>query len=72
MGGAAGGTTVCLITASSSLSAAIPTVGIVTWSTTLPELTAAEIDFGRSSVGPSEYVAPVDLTEAAIARCCWG
>jgi hypothetical protein len=53
----------CDISAELALSPAIPTVGIVTWTTTLPEVTRAEIQFGRASVGASEYVAPVDLTQ---------
>jgi hypothetical protein len=57
-----GGSATCAITAQSSLSTAIPTVGIVTWSTTLGNVTSAEIDFGLASTGPT-MAAPVDLTQ---------
>jgi Arylsulfotransferase (ASST) len=57
------GSTSCTITAQTTMSTAIPTVAVVTWSTTLTGLTKAEIDFGPSSTGPSQYVAPVDLTQ---------
>jgi hypothetical protein len=53
----------CSISAQLTLSPAIPTVGIVTWTTSLPDVTRAEIQFGRASVGASEYVAPVDLDQ---------
>jgi hypothetical protein len=52
----------CDFTQSSSTSTKIPTVGIVTWSTTLPNVTSAQIDFGlTTSYG---MTAPVDLNEA--------
>jgi hypothetical protein len=58
----AGGAVDCTITASSSLSTKISTVGIVTWSTTLPGVQSAKIDFGlTTSYG---MTAPVDLTQA--------
>lgn len=68
-GGTAGnagstGTTSCTITATSSFSTAIPTVAIVTWTTTLSSPTKAEIDFGPAS-GGTTLVAPVDLTQAS-------
>jgi hypothetical protein len=64
-GGAAGSTDTvetvsCTFSQMSSISAKIPTVGIVTWSTSLPSVQAARIDFGLStSYG---MTAPVDLT----------
>jgi hypothetical protein len=59
----AGTTTACTFTQSSSTSSKIPTVGIVTWSTTLPGVTSAQIDFGlTTSYGTT---APVDLNEAS-------
>jgi len=63
--GAAGtGTpTICTFSQSSATSSKIPTVGIVTWSTTLPGVTSAQIDFGpTTSYG---MTAPVDLNEAS-------
>ena len=68
-GGATGsagnaGTTSCTITATSSFSTAIPTVAAVTWSTTLSNVTKAEIDFGPAA-GGTTLVAPVDLTQAS-------
>jgi hypothetical protein len=53
----------CTITATSSFSLAIPNVAVVVWSTSLENLTAAEIDFAPAS-GGSTMVAPVDLTQA--------
>ena len=62
-GGVGGGdTTTCSFTAEGTLSPAIPTVGIVTWSTTLSPLTSAEIQFGLTAPG-STMTAPVDLTQ---------
>jgi hypothetical protein len=60
--GSGGGTPVsCTITATSSLSTAIPTVGIVTFSTDLAGLTAARIEFGlTTSYG---ITAPVNLMQ---------
>jgi hypothetical protein len=52
----------CTFTVSQALSPAIPTVGIVTWSTTLAALTRAEIRFGLETSGPT-MAAPVDLTQ---------
>jgi hypothetical protein len=68
-GGATGsagnaGTTSCTITATSSFSTAIPTVAAVTWSTTLSNVTKAEIDFGPAA-GGTTLVAPVDLAQAS-------
>ena len=59
-GGGAGG---CTITATSTLGT-IPTVGIVTFTTSATGLTAAEIRFGLASTGPT-MTAPVDLTQAS-------
>jgi hypothetical protein len=60
LGGAAGSTN-CTITASSSISPMIATVGIVTWSTDLSGIQSAKIDFGlTTSYG---MTAPVDLTQ---------
>jgi arylsulfotransferase ASST len=52
----------CTITAASSLSTAIPTVGIVTFTTDLPAITSAQIRFGLAFTGPT-MTAPVDLTQ---------
>jgi hypothetical protein len=66
-GGATGtggsGSTSCTITATSSFSSAISTVAIVTFTTTLSNLTKAEIDFGPAA-GGTTMVAPVDLTQS--------
>jgi hypothetical protein len=61
-GGSGGGTPVsCTITATATTSTAIPTVGVVTWSTDLAGLTDARIEFGLTpSYGSS---APVSLTQ---------
>jgi hypothetical protein len=62
-GNATGGAkpTNCTITATSSLSAAIATVGIVTFTTDLPDLSEASIEFGLTP----DYglTAPVKLTQ---------
>ena len=58
------GSTSCTITPTSSFSTAIPTVAIVSWTTTLSNLTKAEIDFGPAS-GGTTLVAPVDLTQTS-------
>jgi Arylsulfotransferase (ASST) len=51
----------CTFTTSSSVSTKIPTVGIVTWSTTMAGLQSARIEFGlTTSYG---MTAPVDLTQ---------
>jgi len=68
-GGATGsagnaGTAACTITATSSFSTAIPTVAAVTWSTTLSNVSKAEIDFGPAA-GGTTLVAPVDLAQAS-------
>jgi hypothetical protein len=52
----------CTFTVTSSLSTAIPTVGIVTFTTTLAPLSSAEIRFGAASGAPT-MVAPVDLAQ---------
>jgi hypothetical protein len=52
----------CTFTVSQALSPAIPTVGIVSWSTTLAALTRAEIRFGLEATGPT-MAAPVDLSQ---------
>jgi hypothetical protein len=62
--GGGGGTTTCTINAQATLSTAIPTVGIVTWSTDLANVASAEIRFGLTDTGPT-MVAPVDLTQAS-------
>jgi hypothetical protein len=59
-GGGAGG---CTISATSSLGM-IPTVGIVTFTTSLTGITGAEIRFGPAATGPT-MTAPVDLTKAS-------
>ena len=58
-GGGAGG---CTITATSVLGT-IPTVGIVTFTTSATNITSAEIRFGLASSGPT-MTAPVDLMQA--------
>jgi hypothetical protein len=59
--GSGGATGDCTFTPSISRSSKIPTVGIVTFTTTLPSPTSAEINFGRdTSYG---MTAPVDLTQ---------
>lgn len=63
-GGAAGASDGCAFDVEYALSPAIATVGIVTWSTDLPDLTDAHIDFGPADSGFSR-VAPVDLEEPA-------
>ena len=65
MAGAAGtvGTVTCSITAQSSLSSAIPTVAIVTWTTDLPGIGSAEIQFSLADGSGTTMVAPVDLTQ---------
>ena len=61
--GGTGTTANCTFTAMSSTSTKIPTVGIVTWSTTLPGVQSAQIDFGlTTSYG---MTAPVDLAQAS-------
>jgi hypothetical protein len=57
-----GGTVACTITATSSLATAIPTVGIVTFTTSLASIDSAEIRFGTAATGPT-MTAPVDLTQ---------
>ncbi len=53
--------TSCTFTQTGSASSKIPTVGIVTWSTTLSSPKSAKIDFGlTTSYG---FTAPVDLTQ---------
>ena len=61
-GGAAGaGTVACKIEITQSVSEKIPSVGIVEWTTDLPSIESASIEFGRdTSYG---MVAPVDLAE---------
>jgi hypothetical protein len=58
-GGGAGG---CTITATSSMSTAIPTVGIVTFTSSLASIDSAEIHFGPAATGPT-MTAPVNLTQ---------
>jgi hypothetical protein len=57
----AGGMGGCTITAMSTMGT-IPTVGIVTFTTSATSPTAAEIRFGLASTGPT-MTAPVDLTK---------
>jgi hypothetical protein len=65
VGGTGGGTGMaCTITATSTFSDALANVAVVTWSTSLANLTSAEIDFGLAS-GGATMVAPVDLTQAS-------
>ncbi|HZL17347.1 MAG TPA: aryl-sulfate sulfotransferase [Polyangia bacterium] len=59
--GGTGTATSCSFTVMSSLSSKIPTVGIVTWSTTLASPTSAQIDFGLDTT--YGMTAPVDLTQ---------
>ena len=60
--GTGGGIAVpCTITAMSSLSSVIPTVGIVTWSTDLTGLTDARIEFGLTTA--YGITAPVNLAQ---------
>jgi hypothetical protein len=54
--------TTCTFDAEGVPSPMIPTVGIVTWSTTLTSVTSAEIRFGLMATGPT-MTAPVDLTQ---------
>ena len=62
MAGAAGtGTTSCTISATHEISSAIGTVGIVTWTTDLPSVTSARIEFGLDTTYGMQ--APVDLME---------
>lgn len=61
--GGASGSVSCTITAQSTQATAIPTVGIVTWTTTLTDLTNAEIQFGPADTGTS-MTAPVNLKAA--------
>jgi hypothetical protein len=62
-GGYSGPTVSCTFQVTGTPSSKISTVGIITWSTTLPSPTAAQIDFGLdSSYG---MTAPVDLTAAS-------
>ncbi len=49
----------CAFSVTSSLSTMIPTVGIITWSTTLPAPTEAHVDFGLTTA--YGMTAPVDL-----------
>jgi hypothetical protein len=56
----AAGSVACTFTVSSTISGRIPTVGIVTWSTTLAGVHSARIDFGlATSYG---MTAPVEMT----------
>jgi hypothetical protein len=55
-----GATATCTITPTASTSPKIPTVGIVTWTTSLPDIKAAHIDFGLTPA--YGMTAPVDIT----------
>ena len=59
-GGAAGASGNCTFSVTDSLSTKIPTVGIVTWSTTLPAPTEAHVDFGLTTA--YGMTAPIDLS----------
>lgn len=59
----AAGSVACTIAAQSSLSTAIPTVAIITWSTDLAGISSAEIQFGLADGAGATMVAPVDLTQ---------
>lgn len=59
--GGAGNPVACTITASAETSSAIPTVGIVTWSTDMAAVDSASIEFGLVETGPT-MVAPVDMS----------
>jgi len=61
--GTGGTTTSCTITPSASPSSKIPTVGIVTFTTTLASPTSASIKFGLDTT--YGLTAPVDLTQAS-------
>jgi hypothetical protein len=61
--GSAAGAAGCTITAQSSLSTTIPTVGMVTWTTDLAGLSSATIQFALADGSGAAYVAPVDLTQ---------
>jgi hypothetical protein len=54
----------CGIAINATLSSAIATVGIVNWSTDLPNVDSAYIEFGLVETGPT-MVAPVDLSAPA-------
>jgi hypothetical protein len=51
----------CLIDVTAELSSAVPTVAIVTWSSSLPSLDSATIEFGKDET--YGLTAPVDLEE---------
>jgi hypothetical protein len=55
-----GATATCGLTPTASTSPKIPTVGIVTWTTSLPDIKAAHIDFGLTPA--YGMTAPVDIT----------
>ncbi len=57
-----GPVTDCSFTVDATTSESIPTVGIVEWSTSLTNVTSAEIQFGSST--DYAHTAPVDLTES--------
>jgi len=59
--GTGGGTATCTFDQSSTLSEKIPTVGIVTFDTTLAGIKSATIDFGLTTA--YGLTAPVDLTQ---------
>jgi hypothetical protein len=61
-GAGAAGASGCTFTVDASLSTAISTVGIVTFTTDATNMTAAEIRFGLASGGPT-MTAPVDLAQ---------
>jgi hypothetical protein len=60
-GTSGGGTSACTINVTKSMSEKIPTVGIVEWSTDLPNVDSATIQFGLDT--NYGLTAPVDLTE---------
>ena len=59
--GAAGATATCTFTAASSTSSRIPTVGVVTFTTSMANPTAAHIDFGLDTT--YGMTAPVNMTQ---------
>jgi hypothetical protein len=65
--GGSGNPVACTFAVTSSVSPAIETVGIVNWSTTLPDVTRAELRFGLASTGPT-MAAPVTAAELASAE----
>jgi len=61
-GAGSGAMTPCTVTPTTTQSAVIPTVHTLTFTTTLTELTSAEVDFAAAA-GGATMVAPVDLSQ---------